>query len=248
MTAVTDKPDAPQTDAPPAADDEEAPEEIIQWAQDYVSRLTQPTLDRLADMGQHPASPNGSASPNGAGDELQPRIGEPTTLGKYVAFDVAATSPIQITGLPPYQPGKVIAAGERAYIVAFMFINPVASIPDGFAVPPTVQLGGRRWRATLDLLDLTTLNRIKRVRTHVFPSVAPAFHFVIYRVPTPDPGPDAAVYEANVTLDIVDPSQPYAAFATNFFDVDEDPGLLFVPPRHPGWRHELPNRYLVYSK
>jgi hypothetical protein len=247
MTAVTDQPAAPQTDAPPGTDDEEAPEEIIQWAQDYVARLTQPTMDRLAGIGQQPGGRSGPASPNGAGAEPAPRIGEPT-VGKYVAFDVAATSPIQLTGLPPYQPSKVIAAGERAYIVAFMFVNPVASIPDGFAVPPTVQLGGRRWRATLDLLDLTTLNRIKRVRTHVFPSVAPSFHFVIYRVPTPDPGLDAAVYEANVTLDIVDPGQPYAAFATNFFDVDADPGLLFVPPRGPGWRHELANRYLVYSK
>jgi hypothetical protein len=56
------------------------------------------------------------------------------------------------------------------------------------------------------------------------------------------------VYEANVTLDIVDPGQPYAAFATNFFDADSDPGFLFVPPTPPGWRHDLPNRYLVYSK
>jgi hypothetical protein len=169
-------------------------------------------------------------------------------VGKYVAFDVAATSPIQLTGLPPYQPGKVIAAGEPAYIVVFTFVNPVASIPDGFAVTPTVQLGGRRWRATLDLLDLTTLTRTQEVRTDIYPSAAPPFDFRIIEIPTPDPGPDAAVYEANVTLDIVDPGQPYAAFATNFFDVDEDPGLLFVPPSSPGWRHELPNRYLVYSK
>jgi hypothetical protein len=246
MTTVTESPQVPQTDAVPAAADE-APDEIIQWARDYVARLTKPTMDRLAAIGQHPAGQNGSASANGAGDELQPRIGEPT-VGKYVAFDVAATSPIQFTGLPPYQPGKVIAAGERAYIVAFLFVNPVASIPDGFAVPPTVQLGGRRWRATLDLLDLTTLNRTKQVRTAIYPPTAPSFDFVIYQVPTPNPGPDAAVYEANVTLDIVDPAQPYAAFATNFFDVDADPGLLFVPPSQPGWRHELPNRYLVYSK
>jgi hypothetical protein len=248
MTTVTESPQAPQTDAVPAATDEEVPEEITQWARDYADRLTKPTLDRLAQMGQHAASPNGSANGNGSADELQPRIGEPTTLGRYVAFDVAATSPIQITGLPPYQPGKVIAAGERAYIVAFLFVNPVASIPAGFAVPPTVQLGGRRWRATLDLLDLTTLNRTKQIRTAIYPAVAPSIDFVIYQVPTPNPGPDAAVYEANVTLDIVDPAQPYAAFATNFFDVDADPGELFVPPSQPGWRHELPNRYLVYSK
>jgi len=245
MTAVTETPQASQTDAAPAA--EQAPEEIVQWARDYADRLTKPTLDRLAKLGKHLAGPNGSASANGSTDELVPRIGEPT-VGQYVAFDVAATSPIQLTGLPPYQPGKVIAAGEPAYIVAFLFVNPVASIPDGFAVPPTVQLGGRRWRATLDLLDLTTLNRTKQIRTDIYPAAAPPVDFVIYQVPTPDPGPDAAVYEANVTLDIVDPGQPYAAFATNFFDVDEDPGELFVPSSPPGWRHELPNRYLVYSK
>jgi hypothetical protein len=246
MTAVTETPQAPQTDAAPATDDE-APEEIVQWARDYADRLTMPTLDRLAEIGKHSASPNGSASANGSTDELKPRIGEPT-VGQYVAFDVAATSPIQFTGLPPYQPGKVIAAGERAYIVAFLFVNPVASIPAGFAVPPTVQLGGRRWRATLDLLDLTTLNRTKQIRTNVYPAAAPSIDFVIYQVPTPNPGPDAAVYEVNVTLDIVDPGQPYAAFATNFFDVNADPGEVFVPPSPPGWRHELPNRYLVYSK
>jgi len=59
---------------------------------------------------------------------------------------------------------------------------------------------------------------------------------------------DAAVYEANVTFDIVDKAQPYAAFATSFIDVDSDPGFLFVPPAPPGWRHDLPNRYLVYEK
>jgi hypothetical protein len=39
-----------------------------------------------------------------------------------------------------------------------------------------------------------------------------------------------------------------AAFATTFLDVDNDPGVLGVPPNAPGFRFELPNRYLIYSE
>ena len=52
---------------------------------------------------------------------------------------------------------------------------------------------------------------------------------MVFSLATPNPGPDPALIEANVTVDIVDPAQPYAAFATNFLDVDNDPGFLGVP-------------------
>jgi hypothetical protein len=240
MTSVIETPAAPDAGSapgPPEAATTQGIDQVQQWANDYLAKLTDATTRRLAELASHP---NGS---NGIG----PKIGEPT-VGQYVAFDVAATSPIQVTGLPPYQPGKVIAAGEFAFLVAFMFVNPVASIPSGFAVPPTVQLGGRSWRLSLDLADLTDLSHQTLVQTGTFGAQAPAFDFRIFTLPTPDPGPDAAVYEANLTFDITDPGQPYAAFATNFFDVDADPGLLFVPPSPPGWRHDLPNRYIVYRK
>jgi hypothetical protein len=42
---------------------------------------------------------------------------------------VVATSPIQFGGPPPYQPSKVIAAGEQAFIIALIFVNPTVSIP-----------------------------------------------------------------------------------------------------------------------
>ena len=67
-------------------------------------------------------------------------------------------------------------------------------------------------------------------------------------IATPNPGPDPWLIEANVTVDIVNPGQPYAAFATNFLDIDNDPGFLGVPASAAGFRHELPNRYLIYSE
>ena len=237
MTAVTETPAAPPEETAPTAADQSLAA-ANQWAQDYMAKVTDASTKRLAEI---------ASNSNGANGGIKPHIGEPT-VGQYVAFDVAALSPIQFTGLPPYQPSKVIADGEAAYLIVFMWVNPMASIPDGFAVPPTVQLGGRQWRVSLDLMDITNLTHNTLVQTGTFGPVASSLSAAIFALPTPDPGPDPAVYEANVTLDIVDPAQPYAAFATNFFDVDDDPGFLFVPPAPPGWRHELPNRYLVYRK
>jgi hypothetical protein len=237
MTAVTETTAAPTEETAPAAADQKLAA-ANQWAQDYMAKLTDATTKRLAEI---------ASDSNGSGGGIAPRAGEPT-VGQYVAFDVAATSPIQITGLPPYQPSKVIADGEPAYLVAIMFINPMASIPNGFAVPPTVQLGGRKWRVSLDLMNVTDLTHTTLAQTGTYGPIAPSLSAAVFQLPTPDPGPDAAVYEANVTFDIVDPAQPYAAFATNFLDVDADPGFVFVPPSPPGWRHDLPNRYLVYSK
>ena len=236
MTAVTETPAAPPAEAAPAAPDQTM-DAAKQWAQDYMAKLTEATNKRLAEI---------ASSSNGSNGGIAPRIGEPT-VGQYVAFDVAATSPIQPIALPPYQPSKVIAAGEPAYLIAYMFVNPLASIPDGFAVPPTVQLGGRGWRVSLDLMNVTDLTHTTLVQTGTYGPVAPSLSFAVFTLPTPNPGPDAAVYEANVTLDIVDPGQPYAAFATNFFDVDYDPSFLGIPSTSAGRRNELPNRYLLYS-
>jgi hypothetical protein len=155
---------------------------------------------------------------------------------------------IQFGGPPPYQPSKVIAAGEPAFIVAFIFVNPTVNIPLGWAVPASIQLGGRTWRMTLDQGNLTTGTVLPhQVRTATFATPAATLTPVVFSLATPNPGPDPWLIEANVTVDIVNPGQPYAAFATNFLDVDNDPGFLFVLPASAGFRHELPNRYLIYS-
>jgi hypothetical protein len=55
----------------------------------------------------------------------------------------------------PLRPGKVIAGGEEAFVVAFLWVNPVVSVTDGFAIPPTVQLAGRNFRVALHELNIT---------------------------------------------------------------------------------------------
>jgi hypothetical protein len=74
---------------------------------------------------------------------------------------------------------------------------------------------------------------------------------VVFLLDTPpNPGPDPRLIEANVTVYVDLPGQPFAAFATNFYDIDNDPGFPFLPPIPPessGWRYDLPNRYLVYG-
>jgi hypothetical protein len=205
-----------------------------QWAHDYGDRIRAAAAERLSQQ-------------NGSSGAARPHIGEPT-VGQYVAFDVAATSPFVFGGPPPYQPSKVIAAGEDAFLFAYLWVNTAISVADGFAIPPAVALGGRQWRVSLDLVNITDGTRTKLVQTGTFGPVADILSEVTFALPTPDPGPDSAVYEANVTFDIVDPAQPYAAFATSFFDFDNDPGLMFTPPLSAGWRNELPNRYLVYQQ
>ena len=86
------------------------------------------------------------------------------------------------------------------------------------------------------------------VQVGTFGAPADMLTFFVFQLSPLDSGADPKLFEANITVDIEGAAQPYAAFATNFFDVDEDPGFLFVPPVAPGWRHETPNRYLVYPK
>src|SRR5256714_4640993 len=144
MTAVAEGPAATTSAVAP----EVALERATKWATDYAARLTERAEHRLAERAVHS---------NGNG--MRPRIGEPTTgdptTGFYVGFDVVATSPIQFGGPPPYQPSKVIAAGEQAFIIAFIFVNPTVNIPLGWAIPATVQLGGGARPVTLRPGNLT---------------------------------------------------------------------------------------------
>jgi hypothetical protein len=183
-----------------------------------------------------------------AGDDKQ-SLGE-VTVGTYVALDVLAYSPIQSITFPPYEPSRIIAGGEDAVIWAAVFINPAVDVVQGFAVPATVQLGGRRLRVRLEQINLSSVtNGPDQTFTLTLPSPAPSLIWVPFFFTAADPGVNPALFEANITVDIADAAQPYAAFATHHISVDAEPAFLWVPPE-PGWQllHNIPMRYLVYRQ
>lgn len=217
-----------------------AVEKAKRWAEDRLLLLQTATERRLIERATSQNGVQGIGAPQG------------NTVGTYVAFDIACTSPIQFLGLPPYAPSKIIAGGEDAFIIAFLFINPTVDVANGFLVPPTVQLANRDFRVKLDEFNVSDVtvgtNAVSPLQTGTFSAPAPTLSYFVFQLSPGDPGPNPKLFEANVVADIDGAVQPYAAFATNFFDVDDDPGFLFVPPAAPGWVHNQPNRYLVYSE
>ena len=88
------------------------------------------------------------------------------------------------------------------------------------------------------------------------PAGAPMTGEEAFVLPTPNPGLDPSLIEADVTVYVDIPAQPFAAFATSFYDIANDPGFPFkppynylpnVPPEAAGYRYDLPNRYLIFS-
>jgi len=230
--------DEMETDAGPR---DELDEKANGLLADFTARLTtsaEQYVERLAK-----ARSGRTTSTDGA-----VRLGEPT-VNDYVAFDIAAISPIQFGGPPPYQPSKIVAAGEDAFLFVFMFTNPFVSIPDGFAIPASVQLSGRDWRIRLEQMNLSLVqNGPDDTRCGTFGSPAEIITSHVFRLPTPDPGPNPRIMEALITADILNFALPFAAFASNIFDIDADPAFFGIPPSPPQWTHNVPLRYVIYRR
>ena len=169
------------------------------------------------------------------------------TVGPYVGFDIIVLSPIQFIGTPPYLPHKVVAGGEFVLALAYMWTNPAVDIPNGFATSASQQLGLRDYRVRFEQIDLSrVLNGPDFQIDGTFGSPAAMLTPLPVFFVAPDPGSRPRLMELNVTADIRTPVQPWAAFATNHFDIDQDPAFLGIPSTSPGWRNGQPLRYLVY--
>lgn len=192
--------------------------------------------------------------------DIEEKIGEITiqpTLGcpaGYNAFDVLSFSPIELLStplMPASSPDKILRGTNLgtpnvtiAAYLAIVWTNPLASVPCGFAVPPTIQLGGHTLRIGFDVMNVTTVAAGPSFAFNIpLPAVVPPLlfipvFFVAPTVATPQ------LFELNVTADIVESPRPYSAFATHHADIDNEISIFGNVP--PELQHDELNRYLVY--
>jgi hypothetical protein len=186
-----------------------------------------------------------------------PKAEAGTVISGYEYVDIVCATPVKKfkPTSPPYttHPHKVIGAGEEIRHRAFLLINPLPgpqNTPSGIMV-----LGDRPLRVQFSLMNVTTVEAGSTgTWTGTFSGLAPTLVTFYWDITHNDPGPNPHVYELNVTFDCGDPDQPYAAFATRWWDGDTDPGWPWhlpgptIPPVFPQWRNPVPLRYLVYRK
>lgn len=172
---------------------------------------------------------------------------DPTLLSGYQYWNVLTIGPIQFIGNPPYQPSKVVAAGEPCLMLGVIWINPVNS--PGGGLPGTLVLGGRDYNLRFETVNLSLVaDGPDFVSSGTFSSPAPVVSFVPWWIPTPDPGVQPKLYEVYMTVDTPLSGQPFAAFSTWQLDVDREPSFLGLPDVQPQWLHDIPARFMIYRK
>jgi hypothetical protein len=211
---------------------EAIPEDLLEAYQSMCDNVKNAVAERVAANVQR-------------GQTAGPEIG--TRFGFYEVVDIMTISPWKPGLSPPFVniPHKLVASGELIVHFALLFVNPLPG-PGG---TPTgqMQLGGHGYRITFNLLNVTTATTLGSPSwTGVFGPLAPVVSVWPLPVTWVTGGPNPHLLELNVTFDCSDPAQPYAAFSTQWWDIDSDPGFPWPDPGGP--RRLLPLRYLVHPE
>jgi hypothetical protein len=158
-------------------------------------------------------------------------------------WDIYAVGAIQPIGAPPVLPHQIVKAGEPAYVVSVLVLNPFQPLPgpttaadllSNFGLPFEVQFQTSNMTAMVPAAnDVQASNFTPGVFVYVNVSL----------LPTAIPG----IYETNILARIEGANVPTSApqfggFATAILDLDA-PGL-FGPG--PGINFNQPLRYMVY--
>ncbi len=222
----------------------DVPQELLEGYNNWLADH----LPTIVEQGERYAQ-NLLASQRKKSREIATATGD-IVVGPYRAFDVYSLSPLELVSLPlmpANAPHKVLRGTNFgtpnvtwAAYQAIVWTNPVTSIPHGFAVPPTIQLGGHTLRIGFDVMNVTSVAPGPGYAFNIpLPAVVPpiiiiSVFFMVPNVTTPQ------LCELNVTADIVESPRPYSAFATWHEDIESD---LFAGPQ---WQHDTPNRFMIY--
>ena len=211
---------------------------LLQATETYPHRL-QEWKDRQDPQGPGPAPQSAS--------QIVPQAGEPEIPGGYKYWDSLLAGPYQVVDTPPYRPGNIIAAGEWAFFIGVIWVNPHHS--PGGGLPGTNFLADREYRACFETLNISDAVEGRELDvTDRFDSPADVLTLIPWFFRPTDPGPKPRILETHFAVDLTLSGMPFATLATWHLDPNAEPGFLFVPPVSAQLQHDLPARYLVYRK
>jgi hypothetical protein len=158
-------------------------------------------------------------------------------------WDIFAIGPIQPTLAPPVQPGCVVKAGEPAYVVSVILLNPFLALPGPTDAATLLSSFGLPYEIQYQTSNLTAM--IPGGTSVTSSNLVPGqfFYVDVALLPTATPG----MYETNILARIEGAGVPASApqfggFATAILDLDN--AGLFGPG--PGVNFNQPVRYMVY--
>jgi len=158
-------------------------------------------------------------------------------------WDIFAIGAIQPIAGPPVLPHQVVKAGEPAFVVSVLVLNPFQLLPGPTDAATLLSGFGLPYEVQFQTANITAM--APAATTTIASSLVPGvFVYVdIAALPTAIPG----MYETNILARIIGAGVPASApqfggFATAILDLDN--AGLFGPG--PGVNFQQPVRYMVY--
>ena len=162
-------------------------------------------------------------------------------------WDVIAVGPIQLSANPPFAPSDVIRAGETAFVVTIILLNPAPILPPGISPCDILSKFGLPYEVTYQSGNLTTWQPAGFPLTseHDPLYLVPGQSFYVDVLEFVPNDRDEVLYEMNVSARIFGCGEnyapPFAGFAREVVDIDSS---FFSPP--PGLVN-APIRFMVYG-
>jgi len=163
-------------------------------------------------------------------------------------WDLYAIGPIQFTRLGgPFPPSDVVRAGEPAFVVTILILNPYPILPPGISPADILSKFALTYEVTYQTGNLTRWQQAGAPLTseHDGLKLVPGQYFYVDVLEFTPTDRDEVMYEMNISARIFGCDEnyapPFAGFAREVADIDPD---MFSPAPGMGDR---PIRFMVYG-